>query len=94
MSGAVILAESFGLPVIAPRTGCLPYYVQDGWGFLYEKESSGDLADKMRMAMNADLQAMGKKAQEFQMKNDSLSIARQTVDFYEDLLLDKPSSTR
>ena len=91
MSGAVILAESFGVPVIAPRTGCLPDYVADGWGFLYEKENPRDLADKMRLALESDLAAMGKKAKEFQMKNDPLTIARQTVGFYNDLLLDKPS---
>ncbi|MFC1885078.1 glycosyltransferase family 4 protein [Thermodesulfobacteriota bacterium] len=94
MSGAVILAQSFGIPVIAPRTGCLPDYVGDGLGFLYEKENPGDLADKMLMAIKSNLPELGKKAMEFQMKNDSLSIARQTVDFYNDLLLDKPAATR
>jgi glycosyltransferase involved in cell wall biosynthesis len=94
ISGAVILAQSFGVPVIAPRTGCLPDYVDGGLGFLYEKNDPKDLADKMRMAMKANLSEMGKKAMEFQKKYETLSIARQTVDFYNDLLLDKPSTTR
>jgi glycosyltransferase involved in cell wall biosynthesis len=58
MSGAVILAESFELPVIAPRTGCIPDYVPDSTGFLYDPKSFRDLADKILMAADSDLHTM------------------------------------
>ncbi|MEE9189482.1 MAG: glycosyltransferase family 4 protein [Candidatus Neomarinimicrobiota bacterium] len=86
MSGGVILAESFGLPVIVPRSGCLPDYVTASTGFFYDpKKSFKDLADKINMAAESDLKNMGQKAREFQLSNDWSTIAKQTRQFYSTL---------
>jgi glycosyltransferase involved in cell wall biosynthesis len=85
MSGAVILAESFGLPVIAPRTGCIPDYVPALTGFLYDPISYRDLADKILMAADSDLHTMGKNAREFQLVYDCTVTAKAIKQFYSSL---------
>jgi glycosyltransferase involved in cell wall biosynthesis len=85
MSGAVILAESFGLPVIAPRSGCIPDYVSASTGFLYKPESYRDLADKILMAADSELKTMGKNAREFQLSYDCTTTAKSIKQFYSTL---------
>lgn len=52
-SSSVVLALSYGVPVVAPDTGMLPEYVQEGdTGFLYDPEARGALAAKMKEAMD------------------------------------------
>jgi glycosyltransferase involved in cell wall biosynthesis len=47
-SGSVVLSLSYGVPVIAPRIGCIPEYVSHGNnGFLYEHGSAPDFAEKI-----------------------------------------------
>ncbi len=86
MSSSVILAQSFGLPVIAPDTGCLPDLIKEDWGFLYKQGNADDLANRMIQAMDLDLSGMGKKAKNFQLQHDYISIAKRTADFYCELL--------
>jgi glycosyltransferase involved in cell wall biosynthesis len=61
-SGAVVLAMSFGKPVIAPAVGCIPEILSsDGQSeLLYIPSEEDALLKKMRAAMNADLQEIGK----------------------------------
>lgn len=49
-SGGVLLAWSFGRPVIAPLAGCLTRQLQDGGGIGYAPDRTGALADALRQA--------------------------------------------
>ena len=46
-SGALLLAYSFGLPVIAPRVGCLTELLDDGAALPYDSGSSRSLEDAL-----------------------------------------------
>lgn len=61
-SSSVILAMSFGRPVIVPRMGCLPELVGDDAGFVYEPGNVNALAAAIEKAASADLGAMGAAA--------------------------------
>jgi len=61
-SSSVILAMSFGRPVIVPRMGCLPELVGEEAGFLYEPGDVAGLAGAIERAAGADLPAMGAAA--------------------------------
>lgn len=58
-SGSVLLAMSFGRPVIAPDIGCIQEYVGDG-GYVYDPSAARPLRRAMRDALTADLDAMGR----------------------------------
>ena len=53
-SGSVLLAMSFGRPVVAPAAGCVPEVV-GGAGFLYE---AGGLAERLNHALRSDADAL------------------------------------
>lgn len=61
-SGSVMLALSSGLPVIAPRLGCLAELVTPDCGVLYEPRP-GALADALSRSLKLDLTEMGRAAQ-------------------------------
>ncbi len=63
-SGSVILAMSFGRPIIAPRLGCLPELVGTEAGFIYEAGDVAGLATAIQQASHADLAAMGAAAKQ------------------------------
>jgi len=85
MSGAVILAESFGLPIIAPALGSLPDYIDKSFGWTYIHNNLDDLTNKIRLAAKSDLKTMGNKAREFQKIYTWENIAKTTSDFYSSL---------
>jgi glycosyltransferase involved in cell wall biosynthesis len=53
-SGAVVLAQAFALPMLAPAVGCLPEQVGTG-GIVYDPASPRALADALVRALAADL---------------------------------------
>jgi len=59
-SGSVLLAMSFGRAVIAPRRGCVEETLDEAGGFLYDPDDRAGLEGALRMAMTADLEAMGR----------------------------------
>lgn len=61
-SGSAILAMGFGVPVIAPRLGCLPTMVPEGTGLLYDPDGRDALGSVLRQALTTDLAAMGARA--------------------------------
>lgn len=61
-SGSAMLALSSGLPVIAPRAGCLAELITPACGMLYDP-GSGALAEALRQSISRDLRAMGQAAQ-------------------------------
>ncbi len=62
-SGSAMLALSAGLPVIAPRLGCLAELVTPACGALYQP-GPGQLAATLRQMIGRDLRAMSRVAQE------------------------------
>lgn len=61
-SSSVILAMSFGRPVIVPRLGCLPELIEPDTGFVYEPGDVAGLAATIEQAAGADLAGMGAAA--------------------------------
>lgn len=59
-SGSVLLAMSFGKAVIAPRRGCVADTLDDAGGILYDADDPQGLESALRVAMTADLEAMGR----------------------------------
>jgi glycosyltransferase involved in cell wall biosynthesis len=60
-SGSAVLGMTFGLPVIAPRIGCLPETL-DGCSILYDPDRPDGLRAALEEASGADLQALGDRA--------------------------------
>jgi beta-1,4-mannosyltransferase len=60
-SGSAILAMTFGLPVVAPRIGCLPEAL-DGCSILYDPDRPPGLRAALDEALRADLRALGARA--------------------------------
>ena len=54
-AGSVILALSFGKPVIAPRIGEVPETVGDADALLYDAQSNDGLSSALRRALTGDL---------------------------------------
>lgn len=63
-SGSIMLALSFGRPVIAPALGCLPELVPPNAGFLYDPQDPEGLYKALQQSLHAPLDAMGKCALE------------------------------
>ena len=83
-SGSVILALTFGLPVIAPHIGCMPAYISDGAGILFSPEDSFGLAKALESALGADVKSMSTKAFEMAQSLDWSESARITAEAYHD----------
>lgn len=81
-SGSAILAMSFGRPIVAPRIGCLPELVDADAAILYPPGADGALADALRAALAADLDALGRHARELADGLDWAAIAATTARLY------------
>jgi len=81
-SGSAILALSFGRPVIAPALGCLPETVPASAGLLYDPDAPDALPEALRVALAADLGALGKGALARAQELDWGPIAGQVASLY------------
>jgi beta-1,4-mannosyltransferase len=61
-SGSVMLALTFGKPVIAPAAGTIPEYVSTKMGELFDPADAGSLRSAMCRVLSRDLQEMGRAA--------------------------------
>ena len=61
-SSSVVLALSFGRPVIVPHIGCPPDLVSNDAGIVYDPDNSFALTHAMQKALSSDLVAMGEHA--------------------------------
>lgn len=61
-SGSVLLAASFGKPVLVPNTASIPEYIDKSMGFFFEPDVSGSLGDALLLALKTNLSDMGKQA--------------------------------
>lgn len=85
-SGSIILAMTYGLPVVAPRMGCVPSVVPEGAAVFYEAEKAGALGEALRAMRHADLAAMNNEAKRGADKLSWDECARQTADVYRKVL--------
>ncbi|MDF1832965.1 MAG: glycosyltransferase [Porticoccaceae bacterium] len=61
-SGSVLLAASFGKPVLVPNTASIPEYIDESMGFFFEPDENESLHEALALALEADLSCMGKQA--------------------------------
>jgi glycosyltransferase involved in cell wall biosynthesis len=87
-SGAAITALSFGLPVIAPRLGCLPEVLTDGTGILYDP-STESLDSALKRSLEADLAKMRQAALARAAEMSWEEMVSLTVQVYKDVVGEK-----
>jgi glycosyltransferase involved in cell wall biosynthesis len=85
-SGAVILAMSFGMPIIAPAIGGIPDILDSEGSFLYYPSEEDGLIEAMRKALASELRKMGEHNFELAKKLSWNEIAKKTYDVYKDCL--------
>jgi glycosyltransferase involved in cell wall biosynthesis len=85
-SGSVLLAMSFERAVIAPRRGCVTDALDEAGGILYDADDPQGLEGALRVAMGADLKAMGRHNGERLERFDWSQVAEATRLVYEAVL--------
>jgi beta-1,4-mannosyltransferase len=85
-SGSVLLAMSFERAVIAPRRGCVVETLGEDGGILYDANDPHGLEDALRVALTADLEAMGRRGAERLDRYDWARVAEATQRVYATLL--------
>lgn len=84
-SGSVLLAMSFGRPVIAPAIGCIPAVTDEDGSFLYEQSNPHGLRDAMVAAYQTEheeLESMGSYNYERAEALEWSSVGESTVEVY------------
>ena len=82
-SGSVLLAMSFERAVIAPRRGCVTDVLDEQGGILYDADDPQGLEGALRVAMDADLEAMGRHNGTDLSRFDWSRVAQATREVYE-----------
>jgi beta-1,4-mannosyltransferase len=85
-SGAAILGLTFGIPVIAPSTGCLPELLADGAGLLYDPSKNDALFEALEGFLKADIPMMAKMARKKAERLNWLEIGESTALFYKNCI--------
>jgi len=82
-SSTVMLALSFGKPVIAPRLGCIPYVLEGTDNLLYDPTAESGLLHAMQQALQMDLEQVGRGNLQRAAQFDWDTIAQKTRNVYE-----------
>jgi beta-1,4-mannosyltransferase len=82
-SGSVLLAMSFERAVIAPRRGCVADTLDEDGGILYDANDPQGLETALRVAMDVDLDAMGRHNGERLLRYAGSGAGYATRDVYE-----------
>jgi len=95
-SGAVILAMSFGKPIIVPAIGCIPDVLDSEGGILYDPSEKEGLLKAMKRVLDANLKKMGEHNFELAKRLRWDDIAKRTCEVYQECLRgkEKGESTR
>ena len=96
-SGSVILAMSFGKPVIAPRLGCIPELIEDDvGGFLYDPKNINGLFEALTRAVQSRkrLPMLGKYNLNKIRRFNWMEIAKATLQLYRRCLWKEVRSTK
>ena len=81
-SGSVMLAMTFGKPVIAPRLGDLPEMLAGADDLTYPPGDNHALADRLKQAIGTDLSELASRTAGAAIQFDWNSIGRQTAAAY------------
>lgn len=81
-SGSVMLAMSFGKPIIAPTIGCVPDVLDIEGSFLYNALEKDGLVNAMRRVFNSDIIKMGNHNFELAKHFEWDKIAKKTYEIY------------
>ena len=85
-SGSVLLAMSYGKPVIAPTLGCIVEILDNKNNFLYETNDLNSLISAMKKCIRVDLKEIGKRNFQFALKAGWQISARKTAEVYRKIL--------
>ena len=86
----ILEAMSYGLPIIAPKIGGIPEYVQEGVnGFLYDVNSLSDMTNLMIKALdrNTNIAFLSENAYLTAKKHTSEAMTRKYMEIFEKYLL-------
>jgi beta-1,4-mannosyltransferase len=81
-SGSVIQALGYGLPIVAPRLGCIPELVPDKVGVLYDPSDPDGISKALNQIRHRDVAMMGQEARSLAESLDWPTIAGQTARLY------------
>lgn len=84
-SGSVVLALSFGRPVVAPRLGCIPDTVGGCDDLLYDPSAPEALARTLDRTREVDLDVLGTRSLARAEQLDWETIGRETASVYEEV---------
>ncbi|KAA9407019.1 glycosyltransferase [Haloarcula sp. CBA1131] len=88
-SGSVHLGLSFGVPIIAPKTGCIPATIPEDNPFLYDHSDPDGLRRQLETVHeHPNLTNIGKANYDYAKKQDWKSTAREFKNVYEGLETD------
>jgi glycosyltransferase involved in cell wall biosynthesis len=82
-SGSVILAMSFGKPVIAPKRGSIPEVLGNANALLYESDAPDPLSQALQKSVHCDLQRLSQQTVEACHLLNWEQIGEKTVQVYE-----------
>ena len=87
-SAGILLAMSFGKPIIAPRLGCIPETFEEKGAFLYNSQEKEGLLLAVEKAIDnkSKLKEMGQYNLKLAKKYDWKDIAKETKKIYEEFL--------
>ena len=85
-SGAVILAMSFGKPIIVPAIGCMLDILDIKGSIMYNPLEKESLLKAMKKTLGADLKRMGEHNFELAKQFSWDDIAKRTYDVYRECL--------
>jgi glycosyltransferase involved in cell wall biosynthesis len=88
-SGSVLLAMSFGRPIVVPRIGCIPMVLPEDGGFLFDEKDRSNLIEKLqesRSFSREELDAMGDLNYQRARNLSWDDIGHDTVKIYRQLL--------
>lgn len=91
MSGTLILALSYGVPVIAPDMGLIREYLPEDAGMLYDPADPDGLEKALIESLEKDARAMGRRGREWASGLNWEKIAEEHVTFYSALTLHRRS---
>lgn len=86
MSGTLILALSYGLPIIAPDRGLIRDYLPEEAGIIYDPADPDGLEGALTESLEKDARAMGRRGRERASTLDWEKIAEEHVKFYSALI--------
>lgn len=81
-SGSVVLAMSFGCPVVAPRMGCLPDTLSESNDLLYDPDDPNGLRHEMYRVRAEDVSAVGASNRLKAVRDDWATVAERTDAVY------------